>query len=349
MLRYRLLDSALEKGLLPDRVLRAGSRWGARARLRREAAGGVEAQEDRLRALVERMSTGPIAEATDTANAQHYELPAEFFGLFLGPRRKYSGCLWADGVRDLAGAEEAMLDLTCARAGIQDGMHILDLGCGWGSLSLWMAQRYPQARIVGVSNSHGQREWIEAEARRRELTNLEIRTQDVNDFAPDRTFDRVVSIEMFEHMRNWSELLGRISTWLEPDGRLFVHVFSQRTLPYLFQGTWAAERFFTAGLMPSHDLMGFFQRDLALERRWVVPGTHYARTLQAWLANLDANRAEALRVLGRTRTPSQARRLLATWRLFLISTDEIWSYRDGDEWLVSHYLLAPRASAAAAG
>jgi cyclopropane-fatty-acyl-phospholipid synthase len=347
VLRYQLLDQALQRGMLPDPVLRAGSRWGARARLRKEARGGVEAQEQRLRELVERMSTGPIAEATDAANEQHYELPAEFFGLFLGPRRKYSGCLWAPGVRDLAGAEEAMLELTCARAGIADGMDVLDLGCGWGSLSLWMAGRYPQARIVGVSNSNGQREWIEAEAQRRGLANLEIRTQDVNDFDAGTTFDRVVSIEMFEHMRNWAELLRRIATWLEPDGRLFVHVFSQRRLPYLFQGTWAADRFFTAGLMPSHDLMGFFQRDLVLEQRWVVPGTHYARTLQAWLANLDANRAEALRILGRTRTPSQARRLLATWRLFLISTDEIWKWRGGGEWLVSHYLLAPRPDAEA--
>ncbi|MGI8622616.1 MAG: SAM-dependent methyltransferase [Solirubrobacteraceae bacterium] len=342
MLRYVLLDHALERGLLPDRLLRAGSRWGTAARVRREAKGGVEAQEERLRSLVARMSCGPIAEETGAANAQHYELPAEFFGLFLGPRRKYSGCLWPDGVRDLAGAEEAMLALTCARAGIADGMDVLDLGCGWGSLSLWVAEKYPGARVLGVSNSNGQREWIEAEAGRRGLTNVEIRTQDVNDFDPDRTFDRVVSLEMFEHMRNWAELLRRVSTWLKPDGKLFVHVFSQRRLPYLFQGTWAAERFFTAGVMPSHDMMGFFQRDMVLEQRWVVPGTHYAKTLQAWLGRLDRDAEEALRILGRVHPPRVARRLLATWRLFLISTDEIWGWRHGDEWLVSHYLLSPR-------
>jgi len=345
MLRYTLLDQALQRDLLPDAVLRAGSRYSAAARLRREARGGAEAQEDRLRALVARMSSGPIAEQTAAANEQHYELPAEFFGLFLGPRRKYSGCLWPDGVRDLAGAEEAMLSLTCARAGIVDGMDVLDLGCGWGSLSLWVAEQYPGCRVLGVSNSHGQREWIEAEAARRGLENLEVRTQDVNDFGlggDGLRFDRVVSLEMFEHMRNWAELLRRVSTWLADDGRLFVHVFSQRRLPYRFEGTWAAERFFTAGLMPSHDLMGFFQRDMVLEERWVVPGTHYARTLRAWLANLDASRDEALRLLGRANPPSVARRLLATWRLFLISTNEIWGWRDGEEWLVSHYLLAPR-------
>ncbi|MEA2167736.1 MAG: cyclopropane-fatty-acyl-phospholipid synthase [Solirubrobacteraceae bacterium] len=342
MLRYTLLDTALERGLLSDTVLRIGSRVGVHTRIRKEARGGVVGQEERLRALVERMSTGPIAEETDAANEQHYELPAEFFGLFLGPRRKYSGCLWGDGVTDLRGAEEAMLALTCQRAGIADGMDILDLGCGWGSLSLWMAEKYPHARILGVSNSNGQREWIEAEAARRGLSNLEIRTQDINGFDPGRVFDRAVSLEMFEHMRNWAELLRRISTWLKPDGKLFVHVFSQKRLPYLFQGTWAAERFFTAGLMPSHELMGFFQRDMVLEERWVVPGTHYAKTLRAWLANLDGNRREAIRILGRHHTPTETRRLFATWRLFLISTDEIWGWRGGDEWLVSHYLLAPR-------
>jgi len=341
-LRYTLLDKALERDLLPDAVLRLGSRRATVARVRREARGGVEAQEERLRALVARMSSGPIAEEVAAANEQHYELPAEFFGLFLGPRRKYSGCLWADGVRDLAGAEEAMLALTCARAGIADGMDVLDLGCGWGSLSLWVAEHYPNARVLGVSNSSGQREWIEAEASRRGLGNLEVRTQDINAFDPGQEFDRVVSLEMFEHMRNWAELLRRISPWLKEDGKLFVHVFSHHRLPYLFQGTWAAERFFTAGLMPSHDLMGFFQRDMVLEQRWVVPGTHYARTLQAWLERLDRNRGEALRILGHRHPPSAAKRLLATWRLFLISTDEIWGWRGGEEWLVSHYLLKPR-------
>jgi cyclopropane-fatty-acyl-phospholipid synthase len=344
MLRHRLLDLALERGLLPDPVLRAGSRWGAIARRRREARGGVAAQEERLRALVRRMSTGPVAEQVQAANDQHYELPPAFFGLFLGPRRKYSGCLFPSPTTDLAAAEEAMLALTCERAQIADGMDVLDLGCGWGALSLWIAERFPACRVVAVSNSHAQRAWIEAERDRRGLTErLTVHTADVNAFDPGRTFDRVVSVEMFEHLRNWAELLRRIASWLEPDGRLFVHVFSHRTLPYRFEGTWAAERFFTAGTMPSHELLGFFQRDLVLEERWAVPGTHYARTLAAWLERLDANAGEALAIL-RTATGSgrEARRLLATWRLFLISTREIWGWRDGDEWLVSHYRLAPR-------
>lgn len=292
------------------------------------------------------MSTGPIAERVDAANAQHYELPAAFLGLFLGPRRKYSGCLWADGVEDLAAAEAAMLTLTCERAGVADGMQILDLGCGWGSLSLWLAERYPNARILGVSNSHGQREWIEAERDRRGLTGrLEIVTADVNDFATDRRFDRVLSIEMFEHMRNWAELLRRVAGWLAPGGRAFVHVFSHRTLAYRFAGTWAADRFFTAGTMPSHELLGRFQRDLVVVDRWAVSGTHYARTLEAWLARLDAHREEALAILeGAGHAPREAKRRLATWRLFLLSTDEIWGWRGGNEWLVSHYLLEPAAA-----
>ncbi len=343
--RYELLDRTLERGLVPDGLLRAGSRYGAWSRERAGAAGGIEAQGQRLAALVARMSSGPIAELPETANQQHYELPAEFLGLILGPRRKYSGCLWPEGVSSLAQAEEAILALSCSRAGVADGMRILDLGCGWGSLSLWLAERYPGCSVVGVSNSASQREWILGEAARRDLGNLSIITADVNDFTPPGGggFDRVMSIEMFEHMRNWRELLRRISTWLAPDGRAFVHVFSHRSAPYLFEGTWAAARFFTAGLMPSHDLMLHFQQDLVVREQWAVNGTHYARTLQAWLARLDAGRAEALAVLRASgRSDSEARRLLATWRLFLLSTDEIWGWRGGEHWLVSHYLLEPR-------
>jgi cyclopropane-fatty-acyl-phospholipid synthase len=344
-LRYRLLDRALERQLAPDSLLRAGSRYGAWARERRESRGGVVAQEERLRVLLRRMSSGPIAEVPEKANEQHYGLPPEFMGLILGPRRKYSGCLWEPGAETLAQAEDAMLSLTCLRAQVRDGMTILDLGCGWGSLSLWLAERYPASKITGVSNSNRQREWIESECARLGLTNLEVVTADVNDFAPGDRFDRVMSIEMFEHMRNWHELMRRIATWLVDDGKAFVHVFSHRTQPYLFQNTWAADRFFTAGLMPSHDLLPRFQEHLVLTDRWVESGTHYAKTLQAWLAQLDARSDEALELLiadGRTRR--QARTLLGCWRLFLLSTDEIWGYGGGNHWLVSHYLLEPRSS-----
>jgi cyclopropane-fatty-acyl-phospholipid synthase len=336
--RYELLDLALAHGAFPDSVLRAGSLYGAWARGRHESRGGVAAQQERLRALLAR-----IAEQPEKANEQHYELPPEFLGLILGPRRKYSGCLWGEGVQTLGQAEEAMLALSCTRAQIADGMRILDLGCGWGSLSLWLAERYPRAVVTGVSNSNGQRDWIESERDRRGLGNLRIITADVNRFVPGDRFDRVMSIEMFEHMRNWRELLRRVSTWLDAGGKAFIHVFSHRTLPYVFTGTWAASRFFTAGVMPSHELMAHFQEHLTLADEWIVPGVHYARTLRAWLANLDANAAAALDVLTSDgRSESEARRMLGTWRLFLISTDVIWRYRRGNRWLVSHYLLEPR-------
>jgi len=340
---YGLLDRALGRGLLPDPLLRGGSRAGARARLRREQRGGVEAQERRLGELVESMRSGPIAESVASANEQHYELPAEFFELFLGPRLKYSCGWWGDGVADLAASEEAMLALCCERAGVEDGMSVLDLGCGWGSMSLWICERYPEAKVTAVSNSASQRAWIEAIRDRRGLRDrLEVLTADINTFAPQARFDRVLSIEMFEHMRNWEALLGRIAGWLAPDGRLFVHVFSHRRLAYEFAGTWAADRFFTSGRMPSHELLLRFQRDLQVRESWAVSGTHYARTLAAWLARLDAHADRARDVLAEAVGGAHADRALGGWRLFLLSTEQMWGWRDGEEWMVSHHLLGPR-------
>ncbi len=341
--RYALLDRALARGLLADPLLLAGSRLGARARIRRESAGGIEAQERRLAELVKTMQSGPIAESPASANAQHYELPAEFFELFLGPRLKYSCGLWEQGVGDLAVSEDAMLALSCERAQLRDGMSVLDLGCGWGSLSLWICERYPNARVTAVSNSASQRAWIESLGDRRGYSDrLTVITADANTLAPQQRFDRVFSIEMFEHMRNWEQLLARIAGWLEPEGRLFVHVFSHRRLAYEFAGTWAAERFFTAGRMPSHDLLLRFQRDLSVSESWAISGTHYARTLAAWRSRLDDAGERAERVLGEALpNPADAARALAGWRLFLLSTREMWRYRDGQEWMVSHYLLEP--------
>jgi len=340
---HRLLDRALAHGLLPDPLLVAGSRLGARARLAREQRGGVEAQEARLRALLARMRSGPIAELPERANAQHYELPAAFFELFLGPRMKYSSGLWDRPVEDLAAAEEAMLARTCERAGIADGMRVLDLGCGWGSLALWVCERHPAASVVAVSNSRSQRDWIERAARERGIgERLRVLTADASSLELDGRFDRVVSVEMFEHMRNWEALLARIAGWLRDDGRLFVHVFSHRRLAYEFAGTWAAERFFTAGRMPSHDLLLHFQHDLEVRERWALAGTHYARTLAAWLERLDAHGAQARELLAEVLGARQADAAFAGWRLFLLSTAQLWGWRGGSEWMVSQYLLAPR-------
>jgi cyclopropane-fatty-acyl-phospholipid synthase len=347
-LRYSLLDRLLGRGLVPDAVLRAGSRYAIRKVLRREGRGGPAAQQERLSELVGAKSSGPIAVATDTANEQHYGLPPDFLGLFLGPRRKYSACLWPAPDATLAEAEEASLAQVCERAGLEDGQAVLDLGCGWGSLTLWIAERYPACRVTAVSNSAPQRGWIEAEATRRGVADrIRVITADVNELelGPD-SFDRVISIEMFEHLSNWKEMLRRVSGWVRRDGKVFLHVFSHRVTPYLYEGTWAAERFFTAGVMPSHDLLLHFQDDLAVRRRWIVDGTHYSRTLAAWLEQLDRNREPALAILrdlyGSER---KARVALANWRLFLLSTTEIWGYRAGREWLVSHYLFEPRRQA----
>jgi cyclopropane-fatty-acyl-phospholipid synthase len=350
--RYSMLDRALGTGLIPDSTLRFASRRSVVSRLKNEERGGVEEQEDRLREIVARMSSGPVAEQVEVANQQHYEIPSEFFELFLGPRRKYSSAIYPPGVISLEQAEEEMLTLTCRRAAIRNGMRILELGCGWGSLSLWMAEQYPDCEITSVSNSATQKVTIDREARRLGLENLTVITADVNGFEPDLAeglFDRVVSVEMFEHMRNWKELLRRVSTWLKPDGRLFIHIFTHRRLAYRFAGTWASERFFTAGTMPSHDLMLHFQDDMELEDRWALSGIHYARTLAAWLERLDANRDEALRILETVYDKKAAKRALGTWRLFLISTEQVWLWNQGNDWMVSHYLLRPHRKAVGQG
>lgn len=344
--RYRLLDAALTRGVFPDGLLR----WAARSATTRRVEGLMARDPDELdryrRELVERMRSGPIAEYPHRANEQHYELPAEFFELFLGPWRKYSCGYWTAPTSTLAESEEAMMELTCRRAGIEPGMTVLDLGCGWGSLSLWLAER-EGVTVHAVSNSHSQRHWIERERDRRGLGGrLDVTTCDINDYAPAGRFDRVMSIEMFEHLRNWSELLRRVSTWIREDGRVFVHVFTHRDVPYGFgESTWAAERFFSSGLMPSHDLLPAFDGHLVVIDGWPqMSGTHYERTLLAWLELLDAARGEALRILsdhvGRARAPT----LLATWRLFLIATASMWGSHRGAWWGVSHYLLERRGN-----
>lgn len=343
LLRQALVG--MERGWLPDAVIRWGIRRLCTARLREAHVNDCEKQQQELQAFIEEMRRGPVAPVPHQANAQHYEVPAAFYEHVLGRHRKYSSCLWPVGVTTLDDAEEVALSVTCERADLQDGQQILELGCGWGSLSLWMAEHFPKSRIVGVSNSVSQRRSIEETAARRGLKNLQIITADMNRFETDQRFDRVVSVEMFEHMRNYEELLRRIAGWLQPAGKLFIHIFCHRLAAYAYEtegeGNWLGRHFFTGGIMPSDHLLYSFAHDLQIEQHWRWGGTHYQKTAEAWLANLDRNRAAVLPVLRQTYGDSDAERWYHRWRVFFLACAELFGYRAGQEWWVSHYRLRP--------
>ena len=335
-----------EEGRLPTALVRLGIRRQLARRLRREDPGSLEAEAEREEAFVNLLSEAPLRIDADLANAQHYEVPAAFFERVLGPSRKYSGCLWTPGVHDLEAAEKAMLDLTIDRAGIADGQRVLDLGCGWGAFTIHAAARFPGSRFVAVSNSHAQGETVRRRAAEAGLTNVEVHTADVLAFEPEGHFDRVVSVEMFEHLRNWKEMLRRVATWLEPEGRLFVHVFVHDRWPYLFErdddASWMARTFFSGGQMPSDGLMLRFQEDLVVRSHWRVNGTHYAKTARAWVERLDRQRAELETLLSDPGGERSPRRLVGAWRLFFLACEELWGWNHGRTWYVSHYLLEPR-------
>jgi cyclopropane-fatty-acyl-phospholipid synthase len=333
---------AVERAPIPDVITRLGIRvLVARARRRLRAA-----PRDAEAVFARDMGLRPIAENTAEANAQHYEVPAEFFRLVLGPRLKYSSCLYDGGATTLAQAEVAALAETCAHADLADGQEILELGCGWGSLSLWMAERYPAARITAVSNSRSQRAAIEAAARERGFTNLKVITRDMNDFHPDGAYDRVVSVEMFEHMSNWPALLDRVARVLVPDGRLFLHVFSHRDTPYRFdmrdKTDWIAQHFFTGGIMPSHGLIRRATRQFEVEAEWRWSGDHYRRTALDWLANFDAQGPAIDRIL-RDVYGQDAAIWKRRWRVFFLATAGLFGDSGGSVWGVSHYRLRPDA------
>lgn len=330
-----------ERGVLPDTLTRFGIR-----RLLADRIASERAEPARGSAFVASLGQAPLAIEQAAANRQHYEVPPGFYELVLGPRLKYSSCWYETGTETLAQAEEAMLALTCRRAGLADGQRILEIGCGWGSLTLWMAGRYPASRIIAVSNSAPQRRFILGRAAALGLDNIEVHTADIVQWQPAETgFDRVVSVECFEHLRNYRELFRRIASWLKPDGALFTHVFCHRDLAYPFEtdgdGNWMGRHFFTGGIMPSEDLFARFSDHLQVAERWRVDGRHYARTARHWLDNLDARRPAAERALTGL-PPAEARRQAERWRMFFMACDELFAYRGGSEWFVTHQLLRPR-------
>ena len=341
-------EALLESGLIPDALIRASIRRMLRQRLREEDRGSETANHAKLLEFVARMKSSPIALRTESANAQHYEVPAAFYEKVLGPRLKYSSAYYGPGCASLAVAEETMLALTCERAQLANGQDILELGCGWGSLTLWMAGHFPGSRITGVSNSASQREFILSRARERRLSNVQILTADMNEFAAPGRYDRIVSVEMFEHMRNWEKLLARVASWMNPDAKLFLHLFTHKKFAYPYEvrgeGDWMAQHFFTGGMMPSDGLLSFFDKDLRISEHWKVNGTHYQKTSEAWLRNMDAAKQSLMPVLAAAYGTEQARRWWVRWRIFFMACAELWSFRSGEEWIVSHYLLQKRTT-----
>ena len=336
-----------ERGCMPDKLVRMGIRRLLKKRLAAVDQGSSVANRKRLDALIEEFSNGPLALVPEKANEQHYEVPAELFVKTLGQRLKYSGCYWPEGVADLNQAEEAALVKSCEHAELVDGMDVLELGCGWGSLSLWMAEHYPNAKITSVSNSASQREFILRRAQERGVdANLNVITCDINDLQCQQKFDRVVSIEMFEHVRNHKELFRRIAGWLTDDGRLFAHIFCHRQWTYKFedQGSsdWMSRYFFSGGIMPGNDLFLQYQDDLTLQQQWTWNGMHYQKTCEAWLRNMGKNRSQIMPLLEETYGENDAVRWFNRWRMFYIACSELFGFRGGQEWWVSHYLFSKK-------
>ena len=344
-----MIEKLFAMGLLPEALIRRGIRWQLADRLKSEA------QKDKS-VFIADMAAAPLALKTDSANSQHYEVPSDFFGIFMGKHRKYSCCLWPEEAlasppppqklaEDLDGAELAMLELTAKRAGIRNGDKVLDLGCGWGAFCLFAAEKFPESSITAVSNSASQKAYIDSQAALRGLRNLTVITQDINHLSFDQPFDRIVSVEMFEHMRNYRLLLNRVASWLKPDGELFVHIFVHKRYAYPMDdesNSWMARHFFSGGMFPSYDIFSYFTEDITVKQQWPVNGNHYALTCEAWHRKCLSQKKSVLDVFGQfygLNSELSSLERLAMWRMFFLACAELFAWQDGGEWFVGHYLL----------
>ncbi len=336
-------NALLENDRLPDFLIRQGIRRNIELRLKEQRVGGLEGQHQRFMYLVDQLRQSAIAIETNAANEQHYEVPTRFFQLCLGKHLKYSSGYWKAGVTSIDQSEEDMLSLTCERAELQDGIDILECGCGWGSLSLFMAAKFPKSKITGVSNSHTQKLFIDQQAKERGLHNLTIITADMNVFDTGNRFDRIVSVEMFEHMRNYKSLMERLSGFLVENGKMFIHIFTHKEFAYFYdvkdETDWMAKYFFTGGMMPSDHLLFYFNDHLRVEKHWRLSGTHYSKTSEAWLSNMDKHRDEIIALFETTYGKEHTMKWWVYWRIFYMACAELWGYKSGEEWFVSHYLF----------
>jgi cyclopropane-fatty-acyl-phospholipid synthase len=335
--------SLLEKNKVPDRIIRFGIRRLLKQRLREEKKVNPEAQQIHLMHLIEELKNSPIAIHTKEANEQHYEVPTEFYQFCLGKHLKYSSGYWKESVTDIDTSEKDMLELTCERAELVDGQSVLELGCGWGSLSLFMSEKFPKSSFTVISNSATQKLYIHEQAKLRGINNLKVLTVNINDFKLDESFDRVVSVEMFEHMRNYQKLMHLVYDHLKPEGKLFVHIFTHKEFAYKFEvkdeSDWMSKYFFTGGIMPTDHLLLYFNEHLTIEKHWRVNGKHYSKTSEAWLRNMDSHKTEILKLFSDVYGKEHALKWWVYWRIFFMACAELWGYNNGGEWMVSHYLF----------
>lgn len=340
------IDNLLVKDIFPDPLIRYGIRNLLKQRLNSEKKNNAADQQKHFMELVKYLNENPIAVNTKDANEQHYEVPTEFFKMVLGKHLKYSSGYWEVGASNLDESEKDMLELTCQRAELSNGQEILELGCGWGSLTLFMAEKYQDSQIIAVSNSRTQKKHIDTEAEKRGLKNVTVITADINHFEIDKRFDRIISVEMFEHMRNYRTLFGKIFNWLKPEGQLFVHIFTHNKYAYLFEvkddTDWMAKYFFTGGIMPSDNLLFYFTDNFQIKNHWIVDGKNYEKTSNAWLENMDNNKEEILKLFAETYGEENKIKWWVYWRVFFMSCAELWGFKNGNEWFVSHYLFKKR-------